>query len=283
MRAVRKPALRRARWRRAGNLRKVTKLSQTFHDLKSKGEKALVVFVTAGDPSLESLPEILLALQEAGADVIEVGLPFSDPIADGPVIQASSHRALTRGVTRAKVMAVLAGVSLEVPVVAMGYYNTMLRPGLQAFATEARAAHVSGTIVCDVIPEEAGDWITVSRAVGLDTVFLAAPTSTDARLDAVARQSSGFVYAVARTGVTGAATTEADGSSGLVTRVKSRTDIPVCVGFGVRTPEQVRHLSQTADGVVVGSSLVKMIADTWPHGRDEVVAYVRSLKEATRG
>lgn len=261
----------------------MTKLSQTFHDLKSKGEKALVVFVTAGDPSLEALPEILHSLEEAGADVIEVGIPFSDPIADGPVIQASSHRALKRGVTRARVMAVLAGVELNVPVVAMGYYNTMLRPGLTAFATEARQAGVSGTIVCDIIPEEAGDWMAVSRAIELDTIFLAAPTSTPARIAAVAKESTGFVYAVARTGVTGAATTEADGSVDLVTRIKTHTETPVCVGFGVRTPDQVRHLSQTADGVVVGSSLVEMINQRWDTHRDEIVGYVRSLKEATRG
>ena len=273
----------RARWHSTGNLVGVTKLSQTFHDLKSKGEKALVVFVTAGDPTLEALPEILLALQEGGADIIEVGLPFSDPIADGPVIQAASHRALTNGVTRTKVMAVLAGTPLNVPVIAMGYYNTMLRPGLEAFATEARHSHVSGTIVCDIIPEEATEWITVSRAIALDTVFLAAPTSTDDRLDAVAHQSTGFVYAVARTGVTGAATAQADETVDLITKLKARTEVPVCVGFGVRSPEQVKQLSQVADGVVVGSSLVQLIADKWPAGRDEVVQYVRSLKEATRG
>ena len=268
-----------------GNLRPVSqRLSETFDTLSQKGEKALVVFVTAGDPELPELPAILTTLQEAGADVIEIGLPFSDPIADGPVIQASSFRALQGGATRTKILAALAATRVEVPVVLMGYYNTFLRPGLLAFAEEAKEAGVSGAIICDSIPEEADDWVNVGRDAGLDTIFLAAPTSTTERLDAVAEQSTGFVYAVARTGVTGATSGSSEETIDLIQHLKNRTETPVCVGFGVSEPAQVKALCEFADGVVVGSSLVKLIAEKWNqgHGRDEVYDYVNSLKEATR-
>lgn len=244
-----------------------------------------MTFVTGGDPSVSHLASILEALQEGGADVIEVGLPFSDPIADGPVIQASSYRALSAGATRHGILHALQSARLNVPVVLMGYYNTMLRPGLRAFAEEAKASGVAGTIVCDAIPEEAAEWVELSRGLGLDTIFLAAPTSTPARLDAVAAQSSGFVYAVSRTGVTGAALTQEDQTLRLVNDLKARTPTPVCVGFGVSTPAQVRSMAAVADGVVVGSSLVTLVHEQWEDGsgRADVVDYVRTLKAATRG
>lgn len=225
------------------------------------------------------------ALQEAGADVIEVGIPFSDPIADGPVIQASSYRALNAGATRHGILRAIQAAKLDVPVVLMGYFNTMLRPGLQPFAEEARAAGVCATIVCDAIPEEAGEWVAVSRSLGLDTIFLAAPTSTPARLDAVAAHSTGFVYAVSRTGVTGAAATQGDQTLRLVSDLKARTQTPVCVGFGISTPAQVKSMAAVADGVVIGSSLVTLLHEKWEDGsgKSEVIDYVRSLKAATRG
>ncbi len=262
----------------------VPRLDETFQRLRSKGEKALVLYVTAGDPSLDDLPAIIEALVEGGADVIEVGVPFSDPIADGPTIQASSQRALDRGVRPGQILAKLKEVQATVPVVLMGYYNTMLRPGLGVFADQATASGVSGVIVCDIIPEEAEDWIKVSRERGLDTVFLASPTSTPERLGAVARESSGFIYAVSRTGVTGASQKAGDEAARLVESLKGLTDKPVCVGFGISKPEHVAAVCRVADGAVIGSWLVDLLAVKWQggRGREEVVAAVRDLKDATK-
>lgn len=260
-------------------------LSDTFAALRSRNEKALVLFVTAGDPTLQELPAIIDCLAEGGADVVEVGIPFSDPIADGPTIQASSQRALDRGVTPTAVLETLSRTALPVPVVLMGYYNPVLRKGIDSFAREARAAGASGTIISDLTPEEADPWLESSRAAGLDTIFLAAPTSTEARLDAVCARSSGFVYAVSRTGVTGAQASVPADVPELVGRIKSRTDTPVCVGFGISTPDHVRSVAAVADGVVVGSWLVAHLAEHWREGagRAGLMAAVRALKAATCG
>lgn len=253
-------------------------------EVRGNGEKALIPFVTAGDPDLGALPEVLATLTEAGADVIEVGVPFSDPIADGPTIQASSQRALERGVTPGAVLSALRDSDLKVPVVLMGYYNTVLRRGLSEFAAEAFDCGVRGTIMCDLIPEEAADWVSASQGAGLETVFLSAPTSTDERLDAVCAMSTGFVYAVSRTGVTGARDEGASQGRELVGRLKSRTDKAVCVGFGINSPEHVREVCTFADGAVVGSWLVTLLAEKWQggSGRAEVLDAVSALKAATR-
>lgn len=259
-------------------------LESRFAALRERGEKALVAFVTAGDPDLDSLPSILSALEEAGADVVEIGIPFSDPIADGPTIQASSQRALDRGVTPSAILEALSRCDASVPIVLMGYMNPILRYGLATFARDASRSGASATIVSDLTPEEAGPWIEASRAVGMDNVFLVAPTSTDARLDAVCKASTGFVYAVSRTGVTGArADVPADVPS-LVSRVKSRTSLPVCVGFGISSPEQVREVCGIADGAVVGSWLVTLLAENWRGGagRKTLVDSVSALKAGTR-
>lgn len=244
-----------------------------------------MLFVTAGDPSLEELPEILGALQDAGADVLEVGIPFSDPIADGPTIQASSQRALDRGVTPRGVLEALGRAQLHVPVVLMGYYNPILRLGLQSFASDARDAGASGVIVSDLTPEEAGNWRAAARGAGLDTIFLAAPTSTDQRLDAVCNATTGFVYAVSRTGVTGVSKSLPPEATALVDRLRARTETPVCVGFGISRPEHVREVCAVADGAVVGSWLVDRLATDWsdPVKRGGLMNEVRALKEATRG
>lgn len=259
-------------------------LSERFAALSRRDEAALVLFVTAGDPSLESLPDIALSLQEAGADVLEVGMPFTDPIADGPVIQASSQRALDRGVRPADVLEKLATCGLEIPVVLMGYYNPALSWGLSKFAQIAKESGVSATIMCDLIPEEAVDWVGESKRIGLDTVFLAAPTSTPQRRQVVCDASSGFVYAVSRMGVTGAGVQMGESTDMLVADLKSRTQTPVCVGFGISTPEHVRQVSAFADGAVVGSWLVDRLANEWDDNtaRNSLLADVRKLKEATR-
>jgi tryptophan synthase alpha chain len=262
----------------------MTALASRLQALRARGEKALIPFVTAGDPALEDLPAILGALAEAGADAIEVGVPFSDPIADGPAIQASSQRALERGTTPPGVLGALRGWSGGVPLVLMGYLNPVLRMGMGAFAEAAREAGVSGTILCDLIPEEADGWIAACRASGLDTIFLASPLSSGARLEAIARASSGFVYALTRTGVTGPAGGDGSGAAGLVRRLREVTSLPVCAGFGIGRPEQVRAACEVADGAIVGSWLVDLLARTWDGGagRAGIVAAVAGMKAATR-
>lgn len=262
----------------------MSEISRRFQLLRDRGERALVCFVTAGDPDLDQLPDVLAALAEGGADIIEVGVPFSDPIADGPTIQASSQRALDRGVTPNDVLETLRRSNPGVPIVLMGYYNPVLRRGLEAFAQAAREAGASGTIVSDLTPEESDAWRDASAKHGLDTVFLAAPTSTDERLAAVAKRSTGFVYAVSRTGVTGAGQEAPAEVTDLVARIKRFTDVPVCVGFGISKPEHVRRIVQVADGAVVGSYLVDLIAREWEggKGRQRLVDAVAELKAATR-
>jgi tryptophan synthase alpha chain len=262
----------------------VTPIDAKFAELRSRGEKALILYVTAGDPSLEELPQILEALQEGGADLIEIGIPFSDPIADGPTIQASTQRALDRGVTPAGLYERLTGCKVDVPLVAMGYYNSILRTGLGNAASSLKRSGFSGTIITDLTPEESVDWAKASWGAGLDNIFLAAPTSTDARLDEVCRRASGFVYAVSRTGVTDQRVAVPPEAQDLVKRLKVRTELPVCVGFGISTPEHVHMVCEVADGAVIGSWLVDQIARGWNGGagRDDIVARIRELKAATR-
>ena len=259
------------------------RVSEVFRGLRERGEGALVLFVTAGDPSLGELPAVMDALADGGADVIEVGVPFSDPIADGPTIQASSQRALDSGVTFQGVLDGVRGFD-RAPLLLMGYCNTFFRRGVDATLGAMRDAGVCGTIVSDLIPEEAGDWIAASEKAGLDHVFLAAPTSTDARLKTVCESSSGFVYAVSRTGVTGAGSAVPPEVGSLVSRLKQATDKPVCVGFGISKPEHVRSVCTVADGAVVGSWLVDLLHREWNGGagRAELVKAVRALKDATR-
>lgn len=261
----------------------MSRIAGVFEELKKKGEKALVLFVTAGDPSLAQLPGVLDALAEGGADVIEVGVPFSDPIADGPTIQASSQRALDRGVRFSGVLDAVHGFD-RAPVVFMGYYNTFFHRGLSESLSLMKSCGVCGSIVSDLIPEEADEWRAASRSAGLDTVFLAAPTSTDERLALVCGASTGFVYAVSRTGVTGAGTEVPPEVAGLVAKVRAHTSLPVCVGFGISSPAHVASVCSVADGAVIGSWLVDWLANNWNDGagRDELVTQIRALKEATR-
>ncbi len=259
-------------------------IAAKFEELKNMGEKALVLYVTAGDPSLEELPAILDALVEGGADLIEVGLPFSDPIADGPTIQASTQRALDRGVTPPKVFEALRQCHVSVPVITMGYYNSVLRSGLDESAAMLHHAGVSGTIISDLTPEESDLWIAASKGHGLDNIFLAAPTSTDARLDEVCKRSSGFVYAVSRMGVTSQEVAVPVEAQDLVRRIKARTILPVCVGFGISKPVHVRMVCEVAEGAVVGSWLVDLLAKTWDGGagKRQLVERLRELKAVTR-
>ena len=235
---------------------------------KHRGKRpALVAYVTAGDPSLKFTEKLVLRLAEAGANVVELGVPFSDPIADGPVIQRASERALRARTKLTDVLKLAARIRRRsaVPLVLFSYYNPVLQLGLERFAELAAAAGVNGVLLTDLTPEEARDYVGVMRRHGLDTVFLAAPTSTLARLKVIARLSRGFVYLISRRGVTGPAYAKASaGKAGdalaeiksMVRRLRRLTRLPIAVGFGIARPEQVAALNGVADGVVVGSALV---------------------------
>ena len=266
----------------------MNRLDTRFAALKAQGERALVVFVTAGDPYPERTVDVICALAEAGADVIELGVPFSDPLADGPTIQAASFRALQGGMNPPKVLAAVREArarGVSVPIVLMGAYNPVLQYGPEKFALDAVAAGVDGAIVTDVIPEEADTWKPIADAAGLATIFLLAPTSTTERMAAVGKLAAGFVYCVSMTGITGTKEVVPSELPSLVTAIREHTGAtPICVGFGIKTPEQVKAICAFADGAVVGSSLVTLLHETRenPEALETVKAYVASLKEATR-
>jgi len=241
---------------------------------------ALVAYVTAGDPSLKFTEKLVLRLAEAGADVVELGVPFSDPIADGPVIQRASERALKGGTTLATVLKLAARLRKKtpVPLVLFSYFNPVLQMGVERFAARAAAAGVSGVLITDLTPEEAGEFVRTLRRHQLDTVFLAAPTSSNGRLRALARLSRGFVYLIARRGVTGAPTEVGGEIKGLVKRLRRSTRLPVAVGFGIRRPEQVAALAGLADGAVVGSALVEC-CEQHGHGPRALEAAAQLLRE----
>jgi tryptophan synthase alpha chain len=255
----------------------MTRIGARFEKLKKEGRAGFVGFVTAGDPSLDRTVEIAIEMDKAGVDVLELGVPFSDPLADGPVIQRSSQRALDRGVTLRDVLGVVRRIreKSEIPIVLFGYYNPFLRYGIEKAVRDARAAGVDGSLVTDLPPDEAAEWIGVARAADLDTVFLAAPTSPPERLRAVAEASRGFVYAVSRTGVTGERDAISADASPLVASVKKSTALPVALGFGIHKPEQVAAAAKVADAVVVGTTLVRFLEEQ-PNG--DIAGQVRWLK-----
>jgi tryptophan synthase alpha chain len=238
-----------------------TRIAQRFATLRQSGEMGLVAYLTAGDPSLEATEQFVLALANAGADVIELGVPFSDPVADGPVIQRASERALRGGTTLAGVLAMVKSLraKTEVPLVLFSYYNPVLQMGLEKFADAAKSAGADGALITDVTPEEAGDYRAAMSAHGLDTIFLAAPTSTDERLALISKASSGFLYLISRTGVTGTKDQLADELPALARRVRRFTELPIAIGFGISLPGHVSLLGGLADAAVVGSALVEEI------------------------
>ena len=271
---------------------KETRIDRRFAALKKDGRAALVTFVTAGDPDLETSREILLGLPKAGADVIELGMPFSDPMADGPAIQASSLRALKAGQTMKKTLDLVPALRTadhDTPIVLMGYYNPIYVYPNEAFLDEAAAAGVDGLIVVDIPPEADEELCLPAVARGLNFIRLATPTTDDKRLKTVLKNTSGFLYYVSITGITGAASANPDDVQLQVERLKRATTLPVAVGFGVKTPEQARAIAKGADGVVVGSALVRAIeASLTQDGRatgntaGAVLGLVESLSAALR-
>ena len=262
------------------------RLDLTFARLQAAREGALVTFVTAGDPDPAETPALVAALAAAGADIVELGIPYSDPLADGPIIQASSQRSLDAGITPDTVLEMVRDcrARTDVPIVLMTSYNLALRCGLARFAGTFAEAGADGTILTDLPPEEAAPWKAASEAAGLATIFLVAPTSTPERIKLIAEYTSGFVYCVSRTGVTGARAEMDPALAALLTRIRAATGKPLCVGFGVSRPEHVSQVLEIADGAVIGSALVDFLHTTKdsPSRREDLARLVSSWKAATR-
>jgi tryptophan synthase alpha chain len=261
-----------------------TRISRRFAELRRTGEMGLVAYITAGDPTLEATEKFVIALADAGADVIELGVPFSDPIADGPVIQRASERALRAGTTLAGVLALVKSLRAKsnVPLVLFSYFNPVLQMGLAKFGEAAKAAAADGVLITDLTPEEAGEYRAAMSTNGLDTIFLAAPTSPDERLALIAEASSGFLYLISRTGVTGPKDQLADELPSLARRVRRVTQLPIAIGFGISLPGHVSLLGGLADAAVVGSALVEEIerAGSVDIAAEALAARVKLLKSA---
>jgi len=270
-----------------------TRIQERFAALRNAGELGIVAYITAGDPSLDATLRFVLALAEAGADVIELGVPFSDPLADGPTIQRASERALKSGTTLAKILELVRRIrqASQVPLVLFSYYNPILQMGLEKFASAAEIAGADGVLATDLTPEESEDYRRILASHHLDTVFLGAPTSTDERLAKIAACSSGFLYLISRTGVTGAKDVLPDDLPALLRRARAVTQLPIAVGFGISLPGHVSVLGGLADAAVVGSALVAEIGKATKTGASgsaidaaasALAEKVRSLKEAAR-
>src|SRR3954464_5025174 len=271
----------------------ITRIDQRFADLKREGRAALVTFTMAGDPDTKTSLEILKALPKAGADVIELGMPFTDPMADGPAIQAGGLRALNAGQTMVKTLAMIRAFRKgddATPIVLMGYYNPIYVYGVTKFLADAKSAGVDGLIVVDLPPEEDEELCLPALKAGLNFIRLATPTTDDKRLPAVLANTSGFVYYVSITGITGSAAADTEQAAAAVARIKRHTHLPVCVGFGIRTPDQARAIASRADGAVVGTALVDALSaslDAEGRATSRTVAavadLVASLAQGVRG
>ncbi len=259
-----------------------TRITQLFARLKRENRKGFIAYITAGDPTPARTPFLVEALERGGADLIELGVPFSDPIADGPVIQRAGYRALEAGTTVRKVLEIAAEIRTrsEIPLLLFTYLNPIMRYGIEQLARDAKAAGIDGCLLTDASVEEAGQYVHVMRAAGLDTVFLAAPTSTPRRLQLVAEYSTGFVYLVSRTGVTGERDSLSNMVAPLVTSMRAVTSLPLAVGFGVSTPEHVAEIGSQAEAVVVGSAIMRVIEQNRDNASLEIQleSFVRELK-----
>jgi tryptophan synthase alpha chain len=259
----------------------MSRISDTFAELKRSGRGGFMPFITAGDPDLATTELLLVELAAAGADIIELGVPFSDPVADGETIQRASERALRKGVTLCDALTCVAHAKqhIDIPIILFSYFNPLLKFGEDRLANEAKQAGVDGVLVTDLIPEEAQTWNEKLVQRKLDPIFLVAPTTSDDRLQQIARQAHGFIYAVSRAGVTGARDEMARDAEALVRRVRSVSDLPVAVGFGISTAEQVREVWRFADAAVVGSAIVREIEmlSGNPNLVDQVGEFTRSL------
>jgi tryptophan synthase alpha chain len=261
----------------------MSRIADVFESIRREDRRAFIPYLTAGDPDLATTEALLPALVEAGADIIELGVPFSDPMADGPVIQRASERALREPIGVAEILPLVERFrrQSEVPIVLFTYYNPLLQLPAETIGDRLQKAGVDGVLVTDLIPEEAGELVSRLRPVGIDTIFLVAPTSTDQRIQMIADQASGFLYIVARTGVTGVRQELSQEVESLVARVRRATRLPLAVGFGITTPEHVREVWQYAEGAVVGSRLVLEIERSL--GSPDLVERVAALTRHLRG
>ncbi|WP_101340745.1 tryptophan synthase subunit alpha [Cereibacter azotoformans] len=245
----------------------MTRIDDTFRRLRAEGKKAFVAYIMAGDPDLETSLEVMKGLPGAGVDIIELGMPFTDPMADGPTIQTAGQRALEGGQTLARTLGMVREFrrgDASTPIVMMGYYNPIHARGVDRFVAEAQEAGIDGLIVVDLPPEEDAELCLPAQAAGLNFIRLATPTTDDRRLPKVLQNTSGFVYYVSITGITGAAAAQAVDVAPEVARLKAATDLPVIVGFGITSPEAARDIAGVADGCVVGSAIVKLVAEGRP-------------------
>jgi tryptophan synthase alpha chain len=265
----------------------MNRIDQRFQELNAAGKTAFIPYITAGDPTLAQTEQIVYALEKAGADIIEFGVPFSDPIGDGPVNQEAALRALKHQVSLRDVIALIKTIreKSQVAILIFTYYNPVLAYGIDAFAKDAAAAGADGVLCVDLPPEEADDYKAALDANDLRTIFLLSPTSTEARIQLIAKQSSGFIYYVSRLGVTGEKADLAADLEQAVANVQKHTDTPVAVGFGISTPEQAKKVAGMARGVIVGSAIVRMIGELGesPETADKVGAFVKTLVDATKG
>lgn len=264
----------------------MNRITERFNTLKASGKTAFIAYITGGDPSLDATAEVVFALERAGCDVVEFGVPFSDPVGDGVVIQEAAQRALAAGATLPKILETVAKIreKSQVPLLLFSYFNPLLAHGVERFAADAAAVGVDGVLCVDLPPEEAGDYKTALDQHGLCTVFLAAPTTPAARIELIANQCTGFLYYISRLGVTGEQAALSETLAQEVAHVKALSPVPVAVGFGISTPDQARNVAHMADGVVVGSALVRLIAAQSGAADmpQQVEAFARSLVEAVK-
>ncbi|MCY4542696.1 MAG: tryptophan synthase subunit alpha [Rhodobacteraceae bacterium] len=256
------------------------RIGSTFHRLRESRSRAFIAYIMAGDPDLDASRELLRKLPSAGVDIIELGIPFTDPMADGPTIQLAGQRALAAGQTVARTLAMVSDFrksDQETPIILMGYYNPIYRYGVDKFLEDGKAAGIDGLIVVDLPPEEDSELCIPTNRAGISFIRLATPTTDERRLPKVLENTSGFVYFVSITGITGAATPDGSAIAPDISRIKAATDLPVCVGFGIKTPEHARALGAIADGVVVGSSIVSRIERGEP--LSDILEFVETLAE----
>jgi len=256
----------------------MNRIEKVFRELKRKNRKAFIPYIMAGDPSLERTRDTVLMLEKCGADIVEIGVPFTDPLADGPTIQRAAERALSAGVTLRKVMSFVKELRnhTAIPLLLMTYYNPVFKYGEEGFVKDAVRAGIDGVIIPDLPPDEAGGLLGLSRRAGFATIFLLAPTSTDDRIRKVGRASGGFIYYVSMTGITGSRLSLDDSFSESVRTIRRTTGKPVAVGFGVSTPEEARVVSEISDGVIVGSAIVRRLHDS----PENLESFVLDLRRA---
>lgn len=258
----------------------ISRIGRKFRELRGKNGKAFIPYIMAGDPNIGRTRELVGILEDCGADIIELGVPFSDPLADGPTIQKAAQRALKEGVTLSTVIELVGMLrhGTQIPIILMTYYNPIFKYGEERFVHDASAAGADGIIVPDLPPDEAGDLIKYSKKIGLDTIFLLAPTSTEGRIRRVSRASSGFIYYVSITGITGSRLSMDSSIEAHISKIRGVSNKPVAVGFGISTPEEASDVSRFADGVIVGSAIVKRVENSDKDMKD----YLISLRKAIR-